>query len=482
MQGTQEDPLDLVGDLLDDQFRIDAFAGEGGLSVVYKGRHLGVDAPVAVKCLNLPSSLDEALARPIVESFHEGCRLHYKLARGSLNVAQTVASGTTIAPRTGATVPYLVREWLEGESLAGNLRRRRAENLHGRSLDAALALLESAAEGLGYAHAQRVAHLSVSPSNLFVTRRGDIQTTKVLDFGVGRMIDEAAPDIRPGQGVGLHVLFPAYAAPEQLLRTLGTAGPSSDVYSFALVFLEVLSDRMVIDEKDFVSTMDRVLDPKVRPSALAHGVKVSDAVEAVFVRAFSLDPAQRYPNVAELFRALQEAAPRRDSIRVSANTGPKQGKNPSLFRRLRHWRTWSAGRTAEGEKPIAPGLPAAAATSVAPMSVVPVPSVLPVAISDPPPPKPALTVRKSVPPRAPSFPPARRAAAPPRKPPPPAPRPRVPTLMASYEVVAPSPAPAPPEPPPPAAVHHLPTPVVPPLASSLAQPDVPRAALVPEDL
>ena len=121
-----DDPLDLVGDVLGEHFRIEAFAGEGLLSVVYRGRHVDVDAQVAIKFLSLPTTLDSDFSRPIVENFQEGCRLHYELARGNLNIAQTLASGSTIAPRTGATLPYLVREWFEGESLARDLARRRS--------------------------------------------------------------------------------------------------------------------------------------------------------------------------------------------------------------------------------------------------------------------------------------------------------------------------------------------------------------------
>src|SRR3974390_16549 len=105
------DPFDLVGDVLDGQFRVDSFAGEGELSVVYKGHHLGVDAPVAIKCLNLPATLDPVLVRPLVDGFRSSSRVHYRLARGSLHIAQSLAGGSTLAPRTGALVPYLVREW-----------------------------------------------------------------------------------------------------------------------------------------------------------------------------------------------------------------------------------------------------------------------------------------------------------------------------------------------------------------------------------
>src|SRR5580658_3047589 len=138
------DPFDLTGDVLDGQFRVDSFAGEGDLSVVYKGYHLGVDAPVAIKCLNLPATLDPALVRPLVDGFKEASRVHYKLARGNLNIAQSIASGTTLAPRSGAVVPYMVREWFEGESLASNLSRRRKEALKARTVQEALALLETA--------------------------------------------------------------------------------------------------------------------------------------------------------------------------------------------------------------------------------------------------------------------------------------------------------------------------------------------------
>src|SRR5215472_6911673 len=121
-----QDPFDLVGDVIDGIYRVDSFAGEGDLSVVYKGHHQGVDAPVAIKCLNLPATLDPALVKPLVESFVEGGRLHYRLARGNLNIAQSLASGTTLAPRTGEVVPYIVREWFDGCSLADFFAKRQA--------------------------------------------------------------------------------------------------------------------------------------------------------------------------------------------------------------------------------------------------------------------------------------------------------------------------------------------------------------------
>src|SRR5580693_447650 len=206
------DPFDLVGDVLDGQFRVDAFAGEGDLSVVYKGHHLGVDAPVAIKCLNLPETLDRALARPLVDGFKEASRVHYRLARGNLHIAQTIASGSTLVPRSGVVVPYLVREWFEGESLASDLARRRAEKLSGRPIDEALTLLETAFDGVAHAHAEGEMHLSINPSNLFVVGQAGATPTprlKVLDFGVARTMNTMASGIPSGAlGGGLRLLFP----------------------------------------------------------------------------------------------------------------------------------------------------------------------------------------------------------------------------------------------------------------------------------
>jgi serine/threonine protein kinase len=304
------DPFDLVGDVLDGQFRVDAFAGEGDMSVVYRGHHIGVDATVAIKCLNLPATLDQALVEPLVASFREASRLHYRLARGNMNIAQCIAAGQTIAPRTGTTVPYLVREWFEGESLASELGRRRLEGKKGRSVDETVALLEPAALGMAYAHAHRALHLSFNPSNLFIaTYDDDTRSLKVLDFGVARAMNELESDLQPDShpSPGLRVLFPGYAAPEQLDRSVGEVGPSTDVYAIALVVMEVLSDRAVMGGSETGALVERALDERKRPTPQAHGLKLPSAVERVLARAVARAPGKRQKDAGALWNDLKSA-------------------------------------------------------------------------------------------------------------------------------------------------------------------------------
>jgi serine/threonine protein kinase len=363
----ERDPFDLVGDVLDGQFRVDAFAGEGDLSVVYKGHHLGVDAPVAIKCLNLPETLDPVLARPLVDEFKEASRVHYRLARGNLHIAQTIASGSTLIPRSGVVVPYLVREWFEGESLASDLAWRRAEKRTGRSLDETLTLLETAFDGIAHAHAQNEVHLSINPSNLFVMLPdGDaLPTLKVLDFGVACTMNALASSIPSGpragrsQG-GLRLLFPAYAAPEQLDRAVGELGPWTDVYALALVMMEVLSDRIVMGEGDSGAIVEHALDEQRRPTPQAHGLKLPSHIDRALARAVSRTPSRRQKSAAELWKDV------RNSVRTLAPKAitPMPTPAPSML-------------TPQPVAAPAPGRPRSATlVGLSPPAVIPVPGAV----------------------------------------------------------------------------------------------------------
>jgi eukaryotic-like serine/threonine-protein kinase len=319
------DPLEIIGDLIDGQFRVDSFVGFGDLSVVYRGFHVGLEANVAIKFLELPTTLDDALVAPLIRSFREGTKLHYRLARGHMHIAQSIGSGQTIAPRTGAMLPYLVREWLDGESLNHNFADRRARHASGRTLAEAVDLFRGAMEGLGYAHRQGVAHLALNPSNLFLAQNGPETRLKILDFGVAHAMNEHAGPIRarkssPHQPTGLRVLVPAYAAPEQLDAAIGQEGSWTDVYAMALLFVEALSDHPMFGDAP------PPLDQKLRPSArkISLPPNLDDRMVAVLSRALLFAPRERHASAGVLWKDLSEAVPHR-SIPVvrRPSTAPK---------------------------------------------------------------------------------------------------------------------------------------------------------------
>ena len=303
------DPFALIGAVLDGMFRVDALVGEGELSVIYKGQHLGSNSPVAIKCLHLPDTLDPALTRPVVEAFEDAGRVQDSAGRGNPHVARTIAAGRTVAPRTGATVPYRVREWFDGESLASDLERRKRSGEKPRTIEEAFSLLAPAIDGIAHAHEEGIAHLSLDPANLFLARKGGSCSLKVLDFGTART--RQRPDARPTLDSevtrGLHLLHPAYAAPEQLDMDLGAPGPWSDVYALALIFMEVLGGRSDLERGDTAALVKRALDKQKRPTPQAHGLKLPRPLDLVLARAVARTPDGR-PKDARLFLNELKAA------------------------------------------------------------------------------------------------------------------------------------------------------------------------------
>ena len=324
---TPPDPFGLVGQVLDGQFRVDHPVGEGGFSVVYRGTHVGLSEPIAVKCLKLPAALGSALVDSFVRRFRDESRLQYKLSQGNLHIVRSLGSGTTLAPATSALVPYTVLEWLEGRSLAQEFTERREAGQHGRSMREVVALLDSAIDALAYAHAQGVVHRDLNPGNLFLARTSSGIKLKILDFGVAKVLSDAAIAIGPtARTVGNVKMFaPAYGAPEQFDDRAGAVGPWTDVYAIALVVLEALADRTVMEGEHLGEFAMKALDGAHRPSPRGLGIAVGDATEKVFVNALALDPSRRPRDAGEFLGHAQERAAGRRALQPA---GARRGGQP----------------------------------------------------------------------------------------------------------------------------------------------------------
>jgi serine/threonine protein kinase len=311
------DPFGLIGQVLDGQFRVDRYVGEGGFSIVYQGTHIGLSEPIAVKCLKLPGALGSALVESFVRRFRDESRLHYKLSQGNLHIVRSMSSGTTIAPTTSALVPYTVLEWLDGRSLAEEFAQRRGRGLRGMPMDEVVKLLDSAIDAVAHAHAQGVVHRDLNPGNLFLARTGSGTKLKVLDFGVAKILADSALSMGPtARTVGnVRMFAPAYGAPEQFDERVGAIGPWTDVYALALVTLEALTDRTVREGQHLGEFAMRALDGARRPTARNLGVAVGDHVETVFARALAIPPGERPRDAGELWGSLKHA------IRADAASG-----------------------------------------------------------------------------------------------------------------------------------------------------------------
>jgi serine/threonine-protein kinase len=299
------DPFGLVGQVLDGQFRVEKLVGEGGFSTVYRGHNVGLNEPVAIKCLKLPPTLGTALVDTFIQRFRDESRILYRLSQGNLNVVRSVGAGTTQSPLTGALVPYMALEWLEGRSLANDFVVRKASGAKGRPLDEVVRLFETAADALGFAHAQGVVHRDLNPGNLFLVSTPKGQRMKVLDFGVAKLMDDSLGLGPRAATVGqIRIFAPAYGAPEQYDDKLGPIGAASDVYAFALILLEALRDQAVNEGEHLGDFVHAATDANRRPTPRLLGLDVPDEIEQTFARATTLDPRQRWQSVTEFWQAL----------------------------------------------------------------------------------------------------------------------------------------------------------------------------------
>jgi serine/threonine-protein kinase len=303
------DPFGIVGQVLDGQFRVDAYVGEGGFSVVYKGTSVGLSEPIAVKCLKLPPALGSALVESFVRRFRDESRIHYKLSQGNLHIVRSIASGTIISPATSALVPYTVLEWLDGRSLADELADRRQRGMRGRPVPEVIKLLDTAVDAVAYAHSQGVIHRDLNPGNLFLAKTATGTKVKVLDFGVAKVLTDSTLAMAPtARTVGnVRMFAPAYGAPEQFDESVGAVGPWTDVYALALVFMEVARDRTVMEGEHIGEFALKALDPKLRPTPRALGIPVGDLVHEVLSMAVTLDPKERPRDAGHLWGMLKHA-------------------------------------------------------------------------------------------------------------------------------------------------------------------------------
>ena len=176
-------PPDGLSALLADRYAIERELGRGGMATVYLARDLKHDRPVALKVLH-----PELAATLGPERFRREIAVAAKLQHP--HILPVHDSGETPAAQLWFTMPFV-----EGESLRERIRRE-----HQLPLDEAVRIAYEAALALHYAHDHGIVHRDIKPENILLTQDG---STLVADFGIARVLDEAAVrDRRSANGDG----------------------------------------------------------------------------------------------------------------------------------------------------------------------------------------------------------------------------------------------------------------------------------------
>ena len=273
-------------------YEILAPLGAGGMGEVYKATDTRLGRIVAIKTLR-PEHMQrfEREARAIAALNHPHiCTLH------------------DVGP------DYLVMEYLEGQPIAGPLSPQEAVRL-------ALQI----ADALETAHHAGVIHRDLKPANILLTKTG----VKLLDFGLAkRIVSETDNADATASQAGVLLGTVAYMSPERLEGK--PTNERSDIFSFGLVFYELLGGRKAFGGPTAASTIGAVLHKEPPP------LQAPPHLEQIVARCIRKNPEDRFPSMAAVKEALagtqtDAAAEQAQSIAVLPFTNLSGGQDSEYF-------------------------------------------------------------------------------------------------------------------------------------------------------
>jgi serine/threonine protein kinase len=263
-------------------YEIVAPLASGGMGGVFLAIHCATGARVALKVLD-PRFADRA---DVVERLYAERDVSARASHPGLVEIRE-------ASRTSDDLPFLVMEYLEGETLASIIER-----VATLPLETIVDVAAQTASALAAMHEAGITHCDVKPENLFVLADG---TVKVIDFGVSRCVEEP---LEEGSIAGT----PAYMAPEQWR---GKPEHATDVYSLGCVIYELLTG-----SAPFYGSLPELMVAHLdqRPGRISWlRTAVPVELERLVLRALAKAPGLR-PRMAEMAVALQRLAGRASTV------------------------------------------------------------------------------------------------------------------------------------------------------------------------
>ena len=291
----------LLGLCLNDRYRLDAQIGAGGMSTVYRAFDMTLERRVAVKLMHREIASDSDQ----LERFRREARSVAQLSHP--HIVGVIDAGEEDGR------PYIVLEYVEGETLKERIRRM------GRlPIDEAIAYAIEIARALGAAHAGAIVHRDIKPQNVLVDEEG---SAKVTDFGIARSLEE---DGLTADGRVLGTTD--YVSPEQALGH--DVDGQSDIYSLGVVLYEMLSGDVPFHGENQVAVAMKHVREDI-PDVQVVRPEVSARLAAVLDRMTEKDLAQRHPDAASVELDLEDAL-----AAEASRTGTATGEATAVLRTL----------------------------------------------------------------------------------------------------------------------------------------------------
>src|SRR5688500_15855425 len=257
------------------RYEITKVLGRGAMGVVYKARDPLLDRIVAVKTIVSPQGAGKRVRSAYLERFQREAKAAAKMQHPAIVTIFDVG----VDEEWGA--PFMVLEYLPGESLADRLDRVRMP------LGRAVSIASDLASALAFAHRQRIVHRDVKPAN--VLHAGESRW-KLADFGIARL-----PDSELTQ-VGIFMGTPGYSPPEAIRE--GRYTPQADIFAWGAVLYELLSGRIPYEGPDTRTTNSHVVKGDAHPPT-HFDRSIPGPLSDVVMRALDPDVSKRVKDGAD---------------------------------------------------------------------------------------------------------------------------------------------------------------------------------------